>query len=696
MQCLRRNLSSASNSFASTSSLTLDQPFDHLLPASTSTSTSTGRRPRRHRQRLSETLDLPTDPLPSEKRTTFDPTQVSPYLPQNTREKNHLLASFRQTLYPHSTSPRPQQHVSPDATWSTLASVLRYPAEQVPHLPPSHFPTSTRSAPTPSSSSSMLDTFDPSFSIGSAQKINLSTEELRRTFSILASQTPRTRTGLQRLLVVVELLARQSGSNSTVADISSSLAEPAGGSVETLPGGGAALSNTEWRQLILFVGTNLRATRPDPETKSVLSLFAQQQELKARDKVKGKASATVTREDTKLYNALLHIAQRSRMWELFDQILERMESESIPPDAATYVAKMQREDQRGSSIEVIWNLFQQGFNWTVVDNDRHVGKRARKESRKVLCNAYVWMLARRARFEESSKFLEVMRSQETVQLDHLAPEPTTMQSFDPAKPYGFSESAPTRHSVPNRSLQVRLPAPDERLYTSLIQAYAFQGHLKESLGLMVSMIQQGPYPALPLHFHELFKAFAKHGRTTSSEGDAKLDWLRLKGTISNNSPQSRQVHGRNPLAVLAGTSKGVLAHRQNTRDAQDDEFSPQALETIFESFLSLEPPAASAAISTVRPFEGQRTAPSPKTIYFVLRAFETAWGPTRLRHEPELILREVWKRLEGKFGPKREQGQGLSRKHRWTGWKMDKRVTRLVERYRAAAADKERLIRELV
>lgn len=650
--------SSSSRCFASTSRYTLDHPLPPLAPPSFESlypPTTTTR---------SKRTPPPSPPLPLSPTPHSDPTQTSPYLPQNTREKNHLLLQLRRAL----------DSTDPDTTWAALATVLRYP-DQLPFLPRSHFPTSTRSPP---SSTTIEGTgpFDPSFSttrtIGGRNKIELSEKELKQCFRVFANQRPRTRNGLNRLLIIIELLARRSPSTSQPDhEGEGEREEEEGEGVERLKGGGVGLGDREWRELILFVGSSRRRTRPDPDTKSVLSLFGQREEginRKQEEGKKGKGKgkegrAIMGREETRMYNALLHVAEKSKMWELFDQVQGRMWEKGIRIDGATFVSRIKRESSRGSDLQVIWRIFEEGLRWSMMENEE-VGKRARRDSRRVLVNVWVWVLAKRGMVDECEKIYRAMKEGKTVDLDQFKPSTSNYSnySYSPNSPF-ITSTPPTSSNSP--SLQVRLPSPDFRLYSALIQSYSHHGQLKLALLKLFEMVHSSSLPATPQHFHSLFKSYVQYAPPSSSDS-LLVDYASLTG-INQHKPRSLDY---SPLStLLSRSSQSPL----KPSSSSSSEYTLSTLLTLYNSFLTLSPPTKH---SPSLPFSGTRSSPSPKTIYFLLKAFERVLGKGN-----EEVCFEVFERVERKFAGGRKG---------WMGWRMDKRVEGLVRGYKEGVEENRR------
>ena len=499
-------------------------------------------------------------------------------------------------------------------------------------------------------------------------------EELRKCFEVFAKERPRTRNGLNRLLIVIELIARRSTRGEVAKE--EETREGEGDRVERLRGGGRGLRDREWRDLVLFVGASMRRTRPDPDTKSVLSLFGQREEGRKRreeervkngKKDKEKVVVVVGREETKMYNALLHVAEKARMWELFDQIQGRMVEKGIAVDGATFVSRIKREMSRGSSLEVVWRHFEEGLRWSMRENEEGVGKRARRESRKVLWNAWVWVLAKKGMVDECEEIYHAMKEGKTVNLERFKPPPsTTNYSYSPNSP--FSSSPPSPFDMPSTPpLQVRLPSPDIRLYSSLIQSYSHHGHLKLALLKMFEMIHDSSLPATPQHFHSLFKSFVQYASPSSSfSSDLLVDHASLTGI------NQHKLRSSSPLSTLLSLSS---QRTKPTSSTSSSEHTLSTLLTLYNSFLSLSP-----APSSSLPFSGARSAPSPKTIYFLLKAFERLLGKGK-----EEVLLEVYERVESKFG---EGGK-------WRGWRMDKRIKGIVRGYREEVEEVERRRREV-
>ncbi|BGP16329.1 hypothetical protein JCM10213v2_004331 [Rhodosporidiobolus nylandii] len=669
---------------ASTSRSTLDDPlpaWDDLLPASRAPTKQTAKQkraakrveqPKEHEGRAvkrevkrvlsplpqSEPPKRPQRPLtPYEQRRPPSPrTQISPYLPLHTRERSFLLSGLRQALYSRSSSLAGRggrrtaargraQAWDPNQAWVALARVLKYP-EEVPQLPYSFFPSSTRAPEMPAG----YDEPDPSAEPDSTGRtpIPLSIPELQRAFTVFATARPRTRNSLNRLLVVAELLARKKG-----AALSSPLDDDRGAdgeeaAVQKLRGGGAGLGAKQWSQLMLFAGRGLRSTTQS-DVQGALGLFSQYlQQHESQQRRRGRrargrpdvlwAEAASNEKQRKLFNTLLHLARRARMWELFEQIRGRMRDTGIEPDAATRVEEMMKEEASGASVETLWRVFQEGLE----EERSEDGRPAR-----AMWSAFVWVLGKRGLLEDAMRVYQAMRAGKEVPL----------ASLQPAMDDALSSSTAT--SV------VRPPPPGDRIFTSLIQACAYQGDLPSALRIVrdVAASRSSPSaPATPLsirHFLPLFRAFAVFGASPSPSGIG-INRTLLSGRGISAHAASRST---SPLAVLSSGSSPSLPSRTTS---DENPFTLSALYSLFESYLALPPPSPSSLPSL--PFSGARTAPSAKDVYWILFAFDKLSGG-----ESDAVL-EVWDLLEARFGGSGADG--------WRGWWQDKRLKRLVLMHR--------------
>ncbi|GEM07148.1 serine/arginine repetitive matrix 2, isoform CRA a [Rhodotorula toruloides] len=638
-----------------------------------------------------------------------DRSQISPYLPLVTLERNHLLSELRKALFPHSVRRRDVLgRARPDAVWVALARVLRYPTD-LPALPSSEYPTSTRAgkrelddgeeevsrrekgeghdeAGAEGFFTSSHPSAEDSHHDIDREKITLSLSELRRAFTIFASARPRSVTGLHRLLVVAELIAQQ-----TIANHPSSLPmhpiSMAGLSddLHRLTGGGVGLRDKDWTSLVLFVGASMRTAKAEQDVGGAMALFSQwletrqleqQQQLQASDSSSSPASTRLTHRERgadardrssqqRLYNALLFVVGRARMWDLFDQVLRRMKDEGFEGDCATIVELIKREDKRAGPLLNAWRYFEQAVATPLYEEGR-------EHEVEAVWAAMLWVYARQGRFDEAMRMYEAMRARATVSLDDLRPSSPAAFDRDWFK-QGFISSTATTAKMTSISpatagITIRAPPVNDRVYTSLLQAFAFRGELHSALRILRHVSESTDSAIQPSthHFSPIFQAFANHGGGFYGNPAASVNETLIKGT---RQAAAKAVRG------LRGARGG------ETTLPPEDPFTLDNLVTIFQSFLSISAPSSSSHPSL--PYLGARTAPTARQVFWILFAFDKL-----SQGDSELVL-EVWGELVLKF-----DGE-VGRRKGWTGWYMDNRVLRLVRTHEQRAADRLERLRAL-
>ncbi|GAA5840277.1 hypothetical protein JCM9279_002333 [Rhodotorula babjevae] len=647
------------------------------------------------------------------RRPPNERTQVSPYLPLLTRERNFLLSHLRLALSSRVPSrARPSRYIrsrnatkrlvwNADAAWYALARVLRYP-DDLPSLPHSHFPSSARAPPSPSLPHDDASTSSGFFTAARVaappsataedvdpagrRKIALTLPELRRAFAVFASARPRTRTGLHRLLVVAELIAQQ-----PPGAAASSAAAAAGGpsvvegdeheaGLQQLRGGGAGLRDKDWRALLLFVGASMRASRHAHEVKDALDLFSYW--LKLRGPSSPSAAATTTRgrrrtrggeaqlgdaaQQQRMYNAVLFVAGRAKMWELFEQVLRRMGDAGLVPDLATVVELLRKEDRRGAPAAAAWRIFEDALAAraaAAVSGEAGEGVDA-------LWAAMTWVLARRGLLEDAMRLYEAMQAGVPVALDSLRPR----QELDPLD--ADSTAAPSTRP----ELVVQPPALNDRMYTALLKAFAYRGDLAGALrivrDLSASPPADGASPSVH-HFVPLFHAFAHHGVAPFSAAAGGTSYDVNPTTLRGEHLRAHALRrDASPLAALSRARAPRSA--SGASDGGANPFTLDALDTVLATFLAL--PAPSSATHSSLPFLGARTAPSSKDLWRILFAFDKLSGG-----DSELVV-AVYDALERKF---RDERAG------WTGWREDKRTPRLVRMHRDKVNERRKRWEEL-
>lgn len=627
--------------------------------------------------------------------------------------------------------------------------MLKYP-EEVPQLPRSHFPSSLRSSSgsregasefdtseggggggevdengfftssrtTPSPSSSLAAEEDPS----GRTPISPSLPELKRSFTVLSSARPRTRTGLNRLLVVAELIARKKGAVLAPTGPSASAEEftvdRAGGDETELRGGGVGLSEKDWTALILFSASCLRTTRPEPDMKIALSLFSQYLALNpstlsppppspaSSSPSAPSPSPSLRRLPPRrraslraLYNALLHLCVRARMYELYERVLVRRRAAGFADDAnvgdVAFVAEeVKREVARGGGVQRLWEVWSGGVRGVREVGRRRIGGGGEGGDER-LWALWVWVLARQGRMEDAMRVYRAMRGGREIELGSLQPVEDEAQG-GATELLSPSSASPTPSPSTSTPYLLTPPPLTDPLYTSLLQSFSHTGNLSSALLILRDLIRSSLPPSalspnsrrrkhatvvhpMPHHFLPLFRAFATFGmRSTTGGGGGSVEkaaaglertMLRSRGGKDGSLGASRAVsRSTAPLASLVRF--GSPYSSSDTASGVGNPFTLPALDSLLDSFLSLSAPPSSLRPSL--PFMGQRTAPTPQTLWWVLFAFE------KLSGGDEEVVVGVWKRLEEKFGGGGRVGGGEG--EGWTGWRPGKRVRELVQK----------------
>ncbi|KAK4046539.1 hypothetical protein OIV83_005991 [Microbotryomycetes sp. JL201] len=620
---------------------------------------------RKQTAKLSRIVRLPASPNASHTSRTEakqnkadDALLRSPYLPLVTRETSHLMANLHTQLVANARSKEPtvgHRHEKPghlpaghpDLVWDALAAVIQYPSI-VPEMPATPLPLSVR---TPIAFPSSLAAANKLHSLeaeaqAEAQRspITLSLRELRQAFDVFAKQTPRTKTGLQRLIVVAELIAlkkakgrplgpsvRLGGRRNDTAVREGFMSE----GTTDLRGEGLGLRPRDWKTLLDFIGSTYRSPRKEIETEGAFALYAQwSKQLKGRPSGNRPSKAQMTN----MHNALLHAAVKSRSWELFDDTLTRMEQLDVRHDIVTAALRLRRLHESNAHIRAVWACFEDAIV-------RHRNEHARGE----LWGIIMWAFAERGLFNEAMAIYQARRKGDTVDIHTLRPE-------------DYVSHDDVVEADVETPVLVEPPRVDYAGYAGLIQALCHRGDLSLALSILRDMLASadiadktglkvGPTPQI---YASLFKGFAQHGQQPN-----ELD-TPVPRTMRNFTTRR---------SASIGSSFSALSHYAAT--SVDDsskplvEWSLTNLEKLFTSFLTLDPPRPGPHL----PFNGQRTAPSSKELFWLVLAYENLTG-----QDSDVVL-ERWMDVERHFA---HEGSG------WKGWKVDKRLASRIQRHKIA------------
>ncbi|KAI5475387.1 hypothetical protein MNV49_001455 [Pseudohyphozyma bogoriensis] len=558
---------------------------------------------------------------------------ISPLLPQVTRERNSLLSAFYTQLH------RPAHQLDQEQLWAAFANLVSYP-DVIPALPRSLRPTSERMV---GSDGQVDDTRRP---------IQLSEAELRKCFTALAKARPCTRVGLSRLLVVVELIARRRETlpaPSTGDDYER--ADPTERKLEELRGGGLGLRDEDWENLILFATTSWRTPRKTHEVPSATALLSQWERTNlSSDLLPPKPSK-------EMYNILLTVAARSRAWDLVEDLEERMKRDGVKHDSATVGARLRRGFERGAHIQTLWSMFEEGVVGHVVDqaSSRSEGSGIKKRAggdTTPLWNSILSVLSSRGHVEDARRVYDAMREGAPIDVGSLRPEQEGLHS-------------------PRSSNFVLPPPPNASTYLSMIKTYSTIGDLRTSLKILQDMVAPSPTapaitnPPSVAAFTAIFKGFAIHGEPTEGHRVSPFDSRSLSSRPARIGNKRAQVQGAAILAALQRSPSRPQPVEASTT------WTLPTLEVLFKAFISLTAPPLSPSF----PHGGYRSAPQPRQLYYLVMAFDRVSSG-----DYELVL-EKWEEVERVFGGS-DSG--------WRGWVDGGRVGRMIGEMRRAVEERRR------
>ncbi|KAK4049476.1 GTPase-activating protein [Microbotryomycetes sp. JL221] len=613
----------------------------------------------------------PASKLGSTRRAhNTDEQQPSPYLPLVTRERSHLLSALRTQLQAAKSRssnavPGITQAGHPDLVWSALAAVLQYPSV-VPDMPRSQHPLSVRApitlspASSPAVVSDLAQGHEHDHSGEEEQSdlndqrapLSLTLTELYQSFDVFARSRPRTKVGLQRLIVVAELIALKKakgkplgssvrlGGRSSTSELDENNGFISVGTTD-LRGEGLGLRGKDWKALLEFVASTYRAPRKEIETEGAFALYAQWS-----NNLSGRPSGSGPRRSkqhiTDMHNALLHAAIRSRSWGLFDDVLRKMEESQVREDVVTVGLRLRKEHECGAHIQNVWALFMSGVT-TFGSSNRKAGHD--------LWGIMLWAFAERGMLEQAMTMYRARRDQAVVNLNDLVPAHDFERDV-------VSSSGPADASV-------KAPPLDYASYAGVIQAASHQGDLACALEVLRDLVTDGqgratntasgPLRETPQIYASLFKGFAKHGE--------RLDEHQF---VPRSATRVNRVQAS--TGSLSALTKLVSGSKTHTTTFGFVPWSLKNLDKLFASFVALTPPRS----HEIKHFGGSRSAPSSKELWWLILAYEN------MTDNDSLVVLARWRDVETAFA---KQTTG------WTGWRVDKRLASKIEQHRQAVIE---------
>jgi hypothetical protein len=182
--------------------------------------------------------------------------------------------------------------------------------------------------------------------------------------------------------------------------------------------------------------------------------------------------------------------------------------------------------------------------------------------------------------------------------------------------------------------------PSAITFSLLVHSLAHSGNLQGALTGMKYMLDDGHVPGIPEHL-ALFEGFAKYGEVppipAGRAGDA---FPRIEVFPRRWSGE------RVRITSIWERGRSIFQHKE----AEANPWTLEALESVWESFLSLRPSR-----------KGWDTQiPTANAVWTALMAW------SRVTNGHETAVRDAWRRMEEKFGVKDEDG--------WEGLRMDTRL----------------------
>ncbi|AFR94271.1 hypothetical protein C343_02342 [Cryptococcus neoformans C23] len=350
----------------------------------------------------------------------------------------------------------------------------------------------------------------------------------------------------------------------------------------------------------------------------------------------------------------------------------RLERDGFKADGHTWLSRMILLDRAGKGEEVNGIL-----DKVLEDFDEEV---VMEEDILILVNYAMVVYAKLGRWDVVSEMYGQLRPTDSHDLSVIRSSLPNPSYFDGTHPH-----APHHISLPSCSIRLT-----RRSYSPLLLSLSIQGHLPAALTIFKHIFEDGHTPSVD-DYTALFKGFAKYGVTPSIDtrsfgnaGQVSEAGKMLGVANTSGGGESDGLGGSFEQRMSGIWERGAMFAEsfhwpvENLREG-NGEWTLEALQDIFESFLTLRPILPSFSPLTFsdpqsRPdfksdmdiLQAEKQArlyakaPGRKAVWTVLKAFG------RVTHGDEEVLKQVWERMETKFGPENEEG--------WKGWRVDKRL----------------------
>lgn len=407
------------------------------------------------------------------------------------------------------------------------------------------------------------------------------------------------------------------------------------------------LLDKQWLALIRIASQLYRRPRPDVELKGAIGVFQAWQDAKASQAPdrRGARRREESEHEQNAYAILLAAAARSHSWTLYDSLLarlracasrelhdeqstdERVRARAVErvaqQDVASAVREIRDADARGAPLSNLWRLFTLAVvRHAAALEQLGVTRQARtdrlEQATGILWGVMCWQFARRGQLGDARALYDAMRARGNEKADELSID--TIVFSDGPSEWGQSRQRQGNDGVADvlgdqseedslrtRHARVHPPRVPSMAYSALVQAYAWHGDLGNALAVLRHKVgdttaRDDSTPAVAgrdvpnrVTWHEyacLFRAFA-----FASQSLAHL----ARNTGSRGRPGTRR-HDANerPSETLERHLHRHADAEHNDGLPEGDEWTREALDTLFERFVAERPAATAAAYEGVR------------------------------------------------------------------------------------------------
>lgn len=430
-------------------------------------------------------------------------------------------------------------------------------------------------------------------------------------------------------------------------------------------------------------------------------------------------------------NHVLYLAARVPSTRLFNRVSHILEDLGLVGDSYTHLARLVLLD-RTNQLHKVPNAWNEYARHRLARRDASGGLRGIRSgggggpfsssrdavSTTIVLNTVLWMYAKRARWD-------VVQPVYARLLRNLA----RSEGCDSSRSaWAATAESPSASSASLDTLVIpKGVLPDRITYTSLIRGLAWHGRFHPAISVLQDMVADPHgYAPDPSVFISLFQGFGRFGEIGSRREDDASNAQHLGGEswlstispgvsidpeptprifpepfwpsdtdITSGHPKpgvnfftKRSPHRPDDMSTFrrltdlwshtapiatSQTSPWQVRSGDENDVADENPWTLTALDQLFIAFLALRPGHRSQPSESATPpiadeddvDDSLTRAPTPRAVYYILVAFARVTG------EDREVLRTVWADLEAKFGPQGQEG--------WRGWKVDKRLERLVQ-----------------